>query len=107
MVDIKNRNLFFDNLKRGINIFTGAGFSKLQSPSGNILPDASELCEQICNKFNISTAYAKDLEMLSSILKRNCKDAFQKYLREQFTVTDYNELYNVLNNITIKSPIIP
>ena len=33
MVDIKNRNLFFDNLKRGINIFTGAGFSKLQSPS--------------------------------------------------------------------------
>ena len=103
MVDIKNRNLFFDNLKRGINIFTGAGFSKLQSPSGNILPDASELCEQICNKFNISTAYAKDLEMLSSILKRNCKDAFQKYLREQFTVTDYNELYNVLNKIKINS----
>ena len=31
-MEIDNRNIFFDNLKRGINLFTGAGFSKLFSP---------------------------------------------------------------------------
>ena len=69
MIDINNRNLFFDNLKKGINIFTGAGFSKLESPTGKVLPDASELCGDICERFQVSTVYAKDLEMLSSILK--------------------------------------
>lgn len=83
---IDNRNIFFDNLKRGINLFTGAGFSKLVSPDGKRLPDASELCEEICQRFSISPAYSNDLERLSSILKRNCKDEFQKYLRERFTV---------------------
>lgn len=103
MIDINNRNLFFDNLKKGINIFTGAGFSKLESPTGKVLPDAGELCGDICERFQVSTVYAKDLEMLSSILKRNCKDEFQKYLREKFTVNDYNELYDVLNQIKINS----
>lgn len=100
---IDNRNIFFDNLKRGINIFTGAGFSKLVSPDGKRLPDASELCVEICQRFSISPAYSNDLERLSSILKRNCKDEFQKYLRERFTVNSYNELYDVLNLVNIKS----
>lgn len=102
-MEIDNRNLFFDYLKTGINLFTGAGFSKLESPDGKILPDASELCEEICQRFSISSTYSNDLEKLSSILKRNCKDEFQKYLRERFTVNSYNELYDVLNRINIKS----
>ena len=75
----------------------------MESPTGKVLPDASELCGDICERFQVSTVYAKDLEMLSSILKRNCKDEFQKYLREKFTVNDYNELYDVLNQIKINS----
>ncbi|MCM1104263.1 MAG: SIR2 family protein [Clostridium sp.] len=102
-MEIDNRNIFFDNLKRGINLFTGAGFSKLESPDGKKLPDASELCDEICKRFSISPAYSNDLEKLSSILKRNCKDEFQKYLRERFTVKSYNELYDALNQVNIKS----
>lgn len=29
-MNIDNRYIFFENLKRGINLFTGAGFSKLE-----------------------------------------------------------------------------
>lgn len=38
MIKIDNRNIFFDKIKTGINLFTGAGFSVLESPSGNRLP---------------------------------------------------------------------
>lgn len=90
-------------MKTGINLFTDAGFSKLESPDGKILPDANELCEEICQRFSISSTYSNDLEKLSSILKRNCKDEFQRYLRKRFTVDSYNELYDVLNLMNIKS----
>ena len=56
MVEIDDRNTFFDKLKTGINLFTGAGFSVLESPSGNRLPVASELCEDICTKFKLVTS---------------------------------------------------
>lgn len=105
MIEIDNRNIFFDKLKTGINLFTGAGFSVLESPSGNRLPVASELCGDICTKFKLDASYSHDLEKLSSILKRNCKKEFQDYLREKYMVQDYNELYDVLNKINISSII--
>ena len=43
--------LFKEALKTGINLFTGAGFSKFPDLFGLQLPDASELCEEICDKF--------------------------------------------------------
>jgi len=104
-MNIDNRYIFFENLKRGINLFTGAGFSKLESPEGEKLPDASELCDEICRSFSISTAYSNDLERISSILKRNCKYEFQKFLRERFTVRSYNKLYDALNFVNITSYI--
>lgn len=102
-MEIDNQYIFFENLKRGINLFTGAGFSKLESPEGEKLPDADELCDEICRRFSISAAYSNDLERISSILKRNCKDEFQKFLRERFTVRSYNKLYDALNFVNIAS----
>ncbi len=103
MVAIDNKNLFYDKLRRGINLFTGAGFSKLEAPDGKKLPDATELCSEICNKFSISNAYSSDLERISSIAKRNDKKQFQEFLRKRFTVDNYNPLYDNLNKICIKS----
>lgn len=105
MIEIDNRNIFFDKLKTGINLFTGAGFSVLESPSGNRLPTADALCEDICKRFDVDTKIAKDLEKVSSILKRNCKTEFQEYLRGKYIVQDYNELYDVLNKINISTII--
>lgn len=105
MIQIDNRNIFFEKLKTGINLFTGAGFSVLETPTGNKLPVASTLCEDICEKFKLDTSYSQDLEKISSILKRNCKKEFQDYLRRKYTIQDYNELYDVLNKISISSII--
>lgn len=102
-MEIDNRNIFFDNLRNGINLFTGAGFSKLESPDGKILPDAKDLSDQICKDFSISAAYSNDLGKISTILKRNDKDRFQKYLREKFEVHNYNKLYDILDKIMITS----
>ena len=93
-VKIDKRNMFLDSLRKGINLFTGAGFSKLPAPDGKKLPDAKDLCDEICKKFNISPLYKEDLEKISSVLKRNCNSQFQEYLRAKFTVNTYNPLYN-------------
>ena len=75
----------------------------LTSPTGNSLPAADELCDEIITQFNLNEAYSNDLEKISSVLKRNCKNQFQDYLRNKFTVNDYNPLYDVLNKISISS----
>lgn len=105
MVQIDNRNIFFEKLKTGINLFTGAGFSVLESPTGSKLPVVSTLCEEICTRFKIDESYSNDLEKISSILKRNCSKQFQDYLREKYMVHDYNPLYDTLNKINISSII--
>lgn len=105
MVKIDNRNIFFEKLKTGINLFTGAGFSVLESPSGSRLPAAGELCEELCDKFKLDASYSNDLEKVSSILKRNCKKQFQDYLRQKYTIHDYNALYDILEKINISSII--
>ena len=105
MITIDNRNIFFEKLKTGVNLFIGAGFSVLESPTGSRLPIANELCKEICETFKIDKKYSKDLEKLSSILKRNCKEQFQKYLREKYKVNDFNSLYCILDKFNISSII--
>jgi len=102
-VDIDNRALFYQALAKGINLFTGAGFSVLPSPSGNFLPTVSNLLPEICSEFAINTSFSNDIEKVASILKLRNKGPFDKYLREKYTVSDYNPLYNVLNKVNIHS----
>lgn len=90
-------------LQTGINLFTGAGFSILPDANGKVLPASNDLCNEICERFSINPKYKDDLEKLSNILKIRCKDEFQAYLREKFTVSSYNERYDVLNSINICS----
>ncbi|MBR2293515.1 MAG: SIR2 family protein [Clostridia bacterium] len=102
---IDYENLFIETLKNGINLFTGAGFSKLPDKDGNILPDATALSSEICKMFNISESFSCDLERVSNIASTRSKDLFQSFLREKYTVSSYNPLYDTLNKITIKSYI--
>lgn len=92
-------------LQKGINLFTGAGFSILPDADGNILPTANDLCEEICERFSINPNYKDDLEKLSNIVKIRYKDEFQAYLREKFKVSSYNKRYDVLNSINLCSYI--
>lgn len=104
-IKIDKISMFKEALSTGINLFTGAGFSKLPDATGNSLPDASELCSEICDKFSISATYSNDLERLSNVINLRAKAQFQEYLREKYTVSSYNKLYDVLNLIRINSLI--
>ena len=103
MVTIDNKNLFYESLKTGINLFVGAGFAVLESPSGQILPDGNILAERLRKKFQLSDSYEKNLTRISTFLKRNRKSEFIDYLKSTYTVHDYNALYKVLNKINLKS----
>lgn len=109
-MSIPNNNIdcvemFKAALQRGINLFTGAGFSTLPDPDGKCLPDATQLCEDICDRFSINPKYKSDLEQLSNILSIRYRDEFQIYLREKFTVSSYNKRYDILNAINLNSYI--
>lgn len=92
-------------LRSKINLFTGAGFSKLPDKNGRSLPGSEKLCPEICDKFSISSRYAADLEKVSNLVNLQAKQRFQDYLREKYTVTNYNPLYDTLNLISIHSYI--
>lgn len=102
-IKIDKPELFKEMLKTGINLFTGAGFSKLPDSNGNVLPDAQNLCNEICKEFSVSKTYSDDLERLSNIINLRAKQQFQNYLRSKYTVSSYNCLYDNLNLIRINS----
>jgi len=97
---IQNEALFKDKLHKGICLFTGAGFSTLNSPSGKKLPIGDKLCGEVISHFKLTDLPKKyDLSYISEF----CPDSdYQDFLRNYFTVSDYNPLYNVLNKIMLK-----
>ena len=100
---IDQPNMFKEKLHNGINLFTGAGFSKLPNSDGYVLPDARSLCEEICELFSLESNYDNDLEKVSNVVNRRAKQQFQEFLRKKYTVTSYNSLYDALNLISINA----
>ncbi len=98
---IELQNLFLEKVKKGINLFTGAGFSTLKSPSGKGLPTGKQLCSEVIEKFGLSDVTVDD--GLAYISEFCPEQEYQNFLRTRFTVEDYNPLYNVINKINIKT----
>lgn len=104
-IKIDQPNMFKEKILTGINLFTGAGFSKLPDLEGRTLPDVSGLCKDICDNFGIESSFGGDLERLANIVNLRAKKQLQDYLRGKYTVNSYNPLYDVLNKIKINSYI--
>ena len=104
-IKIDHPNMFKEKILTGINLFTGAGFSKLPDSDGQTLPDVPELCQDICRTFSITSSFGSDLERLANIVNLRARQQFQDYLRKKYTVKSYNPLYDVLNQISINSYI--
>ena len=102
---IQYEEIFYDKLKTGINLFTGAGFSVLPSPSGKCLPVASDLENEICRKFNITNLIGAGLELISMQASRLNANGFDTFLRERYRVDSSNPLYDVINRININAYI--
>lgn len=100
MITIDNKELFIEKLKTGICFFTGAGFSVLADDDGKSLPTSHDLAKELREKFKIDDIFGDDLAYISEQCPQNELDAF---LRAKFKVTKYNKLYDVLNQINIKT----
>lgn len=101
---IKNQeNLFSYELSKGINLFLGAGFSILPNNLNETLPNANELCKEVCTKFDVDEAFSDDLYSASEMVSES---EYQAYLRKRFTVTyGINRQYYLLDKLNIKNII--
>ena len=97
--DSKER--FVIQLKEGIGLFTGAGFSVEAVDTNNEkLPIGLALLNELKAKFpQISTF--PDLAGASTFLEKTCKEEFYAYLTARFNVLNYSALYDVLPKLNI------
>ena len=102
-IQIDREDLLKEKLSTGINLFTGAGFSCLPNEDGNSLPIVSELCVELCERFNLSyDTFGNDLEALCALADG---DDLQDFLRKKFHVDKINSKYLLLNKINLLSYI--
>lgn len=93
MIEIENENLLKKAMESGVNIFAGAGFSVLPSPSGNSLPTGDELKLELSREFGIKSD-GLSLVDVATIINSRDEGKLQKFLRKKFYVTEVNPLYN-------------
>jgi len=92
--------LFIHELTEGMNLFIGAGFSLLPDNNGNSLPTASELCKEVCERFNVEDIFYDDIYAVSEMVPK--KD-YQIFLRNRFkTRSEINSKYKLLDKLNIK-----
>lgn len=103
MFDKNQEELFAYELSKGINLFLGAGFSVLPNISKEKLPNAKELCKEVCTKFEIDEIFSDDLYSASEMIPAS---EYQSFLRNRFTVKgEINELYYLIDKLNIKNII--
>lgn len=97
-----NKATFENALKKGINFFLGAGFSVFaKDKNGEGLMIGSDLLAGIKKKFEISGNYS--LPQIATILESKNRQEFYIYLKEKFTVGDYDLRYNCLHKFKVNS----
>jgi len=100
-MQIENRNAFDHSMRKGINLFLGAGFSVLaENIDGRSLPVGSELKSDLESRYNKSSF---SLGSLCTIIESTQRDSLQDYLRYRFTVHVYDSRYLVLPRINIEA----
>lgn len=103
-IRIDEINTFENELKKGISLFLGAGFSVLsKDKTGKNLPCGEKLLGEIKRLFPKIEAF-NDLSKTSTVLEKSMeKDKYKAYLTQRFQVNEYSELYNNLLKINIKN----
>lgn len=65
MLRIDNKELLIDKMKKGICLFTGAGFSTIPDDDGNSLPVGKVLAQELMERFNIDKIFENDLQYIA------------------------------------------
>ena len=96
-------NLFRDALSQGINLFCGAGFSvEATDHKGSKLPVGAGLLTELKNIFPAVKVYSNLPHACTKITKTE-KQTFYAFLKERFSVKDFNSAYMSLAEIKIKN----
>lgn len=104
MLQIQNEELFKKALLEGINLITGAGFSvRAFNKFNETLPLTPVLIEKICQEYDLKQHKTKSLAWLSKYIKRTKANEYRLYLKDLYKVASFNELYNYLELVNIRS----
>ena len=98
-----HQHLFENEIKKGINLFLGAGFSILAANKGGLnLPVGNSLNDLVKEKFNMDKS-SLNLSQISTILANSKKQEFYSFLREVFTVSDFDKDYFNVDKLNPKN----
>lgn len=98
-----HQHLFENEIKKGINLFLGAGFSILAANKRGLnLPVGNSLNDLVKEKFNMDKS-SLNLSQISTILANSKKQEFYSFLREVFTVSDFDKDYFNVDKLNPKN----
>lgn len=101
---IENEHNFIEALKKGINLFCGAGFSVLAKDSlGKPLPVGDSLKKELLIHFKSENLESLDLPKLWVILQQNFRDELRNYIENRYRVCNFDPRYASLPNANIKT----
>lgn len=100
MLKVEKAGLLKADLLRGVNLFTGAGFSTLASnDAGKTLPVGDKLKTLLVEKFELYEYSSLDLASLYAVIMSDRRHALRNYLEGIFTVKTYDPKYDYLRKI--------
>lgn len=96
-------NSFRNALDTGLSIFCGAGFSvEAKSTNGRRLPVGSELFDELKQRFPSVREY-ESLPWACTTLVATDREMFHEYLRDRFTVGEFDPSYDVLPKLPLRN----
>lgn len=102
LLEVRRSGLFDEDLRGPVNLFTGAGFSRLATNSNGLpLPLGEELKDLIITRFKREDLIALDLQSVYTIITNERKDELDDFLVEIFSVAGGHEAYTPLRKLNI------
>lgn len=103
-ITINEEALFAEDLRNGVNLFLGAGFSVLaRNATGEFLPDGKTLQAALVDELDLSDFADLDLQSLYAVAIQTDRDRVRKIVTDLLTVRSYDPRYNVLRKLNISS----
>ncbi len=103
-MNIENEHTFVKALSEGINLFLGSGFSVLAKDRKNRpLPIGGELLSELRKRFSVLDKDKLNLSQLCTVLEGRYGQEFYDYIRQRFSVIQYDPRYGNLSNIYVKT----
>jgi hypothetical protein len=103
-MEIEYEHIFESALGQGINLFVGSGFSTLARDSEDRpMPTGTELQAELIGEFGLSHTSGLTLPQIATILEVSRKDRFYSFLKNRFTVAEFDSRYSCLDSVNIKT----